>query len=440
MDVDPATGRLFTYIYETGIEELRELAGKAYSMFLDTNALDPTVFKSALYFEKEIVSHAKQLMNAGAEVVGTATYGGTESIMLAIKAARWMYRRTSRGDWVPEVIAPVTGHPSIRKATHYLGMRLVRVPVDPETKKVDVEELKEKVSSRTALIVVSAPNFPYGTVDPVREVAEYAGDKGVPVHVDACVGGFILPYFERLGVNVPIYDFRVEGVASISLDAHKYGYAPKGVSILLFKSDEYKKGTIFVDLNWPGYPFINTTVLSSRSVGPLAGAWATMNYLGVEGYMYLARRILHARDAIFDGLGRLGFKSLAPMESPLLSLTLDDERELFKYHAGMSLKGWVIGLQPRVGGIAPYNIHLTVMPVHDRVVGDYLRDSQEVLESPPPRELVEVLEALERDPLSMAGRIGETSLDSIIIAKILESIPGEYAEEIARQLTVEVFR
>lgn len=439
MDPDPAEGRLFTYIYETGIDELREVARKAYSMFLDTNALDPTVFKSALFFEKEVVSHAKRLMNAGPEVVGTATYGGTESIMLAVKAARWIYRK-SGGSGVPEVVVPLTGHPSIRKAAHYLDMRVVEVSVDPDTKKVDVEALKEKVSERTALVVVSAPNFPYGTIDPVREVAEYAADKNIPVHVDACIGGFILPYFERLGVSVPLFDFRVEGVTSISLDAHKYGYTPKGVSIILFKGDELKKGTIYVDLKWPGYPLINTTVLSSRSVAPLAAAWAVIKYLGDEGYIDLARRVLKARDTLLTGLEKLGFKSLAPIESPLLSLSLDDETELFKYHAGMSLRGWVIGLQPRVEGVAPYNIHLTVMPVHEKVAGKYLKDSEEVLRNPPPRELVEVLEALKRDPLSLAGKIGETPLDSIIIAKILEYTPRDYAEDLARQLAVEVFK
>lgn len=440
-DIDPSEGRLFTYIYETGDSELRELARKAYTMFLDTNALDPTVFKSAFFFEKEIVAYAKRLMNAGPEVVGTATYGGTESIMLAVKAARWAYRRRrGSGAAVPEIVAPLTVHPSTRKAAHYLGLRFVEAPVDPESKKALVEAVKERISDRTALVVLSAPNFPYGTIDPVRDIAEYARDMGVPVHVDACVGGFILPYFERLGLSVPSYDFRVEGVSSISLDAHKYGYTPKGASVILFRGDELKKGTIFVDLDWPGYPLINTTVLSSRSVAPLAGAWAVINYLGEEGYLALARRVVAARDSLLEGLRRLSFRSLAPVESPLLSLTLDDESELFKYHAGMSLRGWVIGLQPRVEGVAPYNVHLTVMPVHDRVVPDYLRDSEEVLNAPPPRELLEVLEAAVRDPLSLASRIGESPLDSIIIAKILESIPRELAAEIARQLAVEVFK
>ena len=439
LDFDPSTGRLFTYIYETGIPELGGLARKAYGMFLETNALDPTVFRSAFFFERELVSHALGLMHAPESGVGTVTYGGTESIMLAVKAARWRYRRL-RGSTAGRVLVPVTGHPSIRKAAEYLGLGLEYLRVDPESKKLDLEDLKEKIDDRTVLVVVSAPNFPYGTVDPVREAAEVAAEKGVPVHVDACVGGYILPYMERLGLKVPLFDFRVEGVYSISMDLHKYGYSPKGASVVLFREGEYKQGTVFVDLGWPGYPLINTTVLSSRSVAPMAAAWATIRFLGDEGYLELARRTIEARDRILDGLRVLGFRSLAPVESPLLSLALDSDEETLKYYAWMQLRGWVLGLQRRVEGLAPYNIHLTVTPIHHRVVEEFLEDSRAAVESPPPRELMEILELASRDPLEAAGKIGETPLDGILVARILESIPPEYAEDLARALVVEVFR
>ena len=167
-DPDPSSGRLFTYIYETGDHRLRGLAHKAFDMFLDTNALDPTTFQSALFFEKELVRHARKLTHAGEDVVGTVTYGGTESIMLAVKAARWAYRKMHGASATPEIIVPVTGHPSIRKAAHYLDLRVAEAPVDPETKKVDPEAAKSLLSERTALVVVSAPNFPLGTVEPYR--------------------------------------------------------------------------------------------------------------------------------------------------------------------------------------------------------------------------------------------------------------------------------
>ena len=439
-DIDPSSGRLFTYIYETSINELKDLALKAYSMFVETNALDPTVFKSAFFFEKELVKRALSLTHAPEDSVGTVTYGGTESIMLSVKAARYRFRRKFGSNTIPRVLVPVTGHPSIRKAAHYLGLRLEYLDVDVEDKKLDVDDLLEKLDKDVALVVVSAPNFPYGTIDPVKDAAEIAKEKDVPVHVDACVGGYFLPYMERLGYNVPMFDFRVDGVESISMDLHKYGYAPKGASIILFRSPDYKEGTVFADLKWPGYPLINTTVLSSRSIAPLAAAWATQTYLGDEGYLQLTRITLEARDKILEGLRKLGFRSLAPIESPLLSLALDSEDETFKYYAWMSLKGWIIGLQPRVKGLAPYNIHLTVMPIHKKVYPEFLTDSKNAVDSPPPRELVEILDLIENDPMAAARKIGETPLDGILIAKVLDSIPREYAEDLARMLAVEVYK
>lgn len=439
-DIDPRSGRLFTYIYETGINELRELALEAYRLFANTNALDPTVFRSAFFFERELVKNAMRLTNAPSDAVGTVTYGGTESIMLAVKAARYKFRKKYGFDKVPRVLVPVTGHPSIRKAAHYLGLKLEYLKVEREDKKLDVDDLSEKLDKDVALVVVSAPNFPYGTIDPVKKAAEIARERGVPVHVDACVGGYILPYMERLGYNPPLFDFRVDGVESISMDLHKYGYSPKGASIILFRAPEYKEGTIFVDLRWPGYPLINNTVLSSRSIAPLAAAWSTQAYLGEEGYLKLARDLLEARDDIYRGLSRLGFSSLAPIESPLLSLSLDLENDVFKYYSWMSLKGWVVGLQPKVEDLAPYNIHLTIMPIHRKVYKEFLKDSEEAINMPPPRELIDLLDLVQKDPMSAAQRIGETVLDGILIAKVLESIPKDYAEDLARMLAVEVYR
>ncbi len=439
-DIDPTTGRLFTYIYETGIKELREVAHKAYEMFIETNALDPTVFKSAFFFEKQLVEHAKTLVYGDEKTVGTVTYGGTESIMLALKAARWRFRKLYGAIKTPHVIVPVTGHPSIRKAAHYLDMKIDYVDVDPDTKKVDVVKVQETISDNTALIVGSAPNFPYGTIDPIKDLSDIAVAEKIPLHVDACVGGYILPYMEKNDIEIPMFDFRLEGVSSISMDLHKYGYTPKGASIILFRDPEYKEGTIFVDLKWPGYPLINTTVLSSRSIAPMAAAYATITYLGEEGYTKLAQEVIEARDYLCLELSKLGFKTLAPIESPLLSLSLETEDDVFNYYAGMTLKQWIIGLQPKVEGLAPYNIHLTISPIHNKVKEEYIEDSREVLEGPTPKELIEINEIIEKNPLTAATKIGETPLDGVLIAKILGSIPKELAEELARQLAVQVYK
>ncbi len=440
LDANPYKGRLFTYIYETGDEALRDLAHKAFDEFLDTNALDPMVFGSALFFEKEIITFSKNLVHGGDDVVGTVTYGGTESIMLAVRAARGLYRKRKGVHPSPRIIAPLTIHPSVKKAADYLGLRVTLTSIDPETKKADIESVKAELRDDVALVALSAPNYPYGTIDPIRDIAEVAFDKGIPVHVDACIGGFILPFMEKLGSKIEPFDFRVEGVTSLSMDLHKYGYSPKGASVLLFRGVELKKESLYVDLSWPGYPFINTTVLSSRSVAPLAAAWMVINYLGIEGYIEKTKLVIKARDDILKGLERLGFKTVAPVESSLLSLTLPLEDDLFRFHANMTKRGWIIGLQPKIEGLAPYNIHLTITPMHAKIVDAFIKDAEESLKESMPRELEDAKKLLEKDPLILANMIGKTPYDSIIIAWLLSAIPSNIAWEMARELVVEVYR
>ncbi|MEB3862001.1 MAG: aspartate aminotransferase family protein [Desulfurococcales archaeon] len=435
-DPDPSTGRLFTYIYETGDEGLRRLAEEAYRMLLHTNMLDPTVFKSALALERELVGYALRLAGGVDGAVGSATYGGTESIALALLAAREeYYSRHGRSAPAPRVVAPVTVHPSVGKAAWLLGMRLVRVPVEPGSMKASLDAVAEAMDRTTILLVASAPNFPYGTIDPVRGMAELASDSGILLHVDACIGGFILPHMEALGEPVEPWGFQVEGVSSISMDMHKYGYTPKGVSFILFREPRLKEHTVYVDLAWPGYPFINTTLLSSRSAAPLAAAWAVYRYLSDEGYMRLARMVLEARSRILGGLAGLGFRSVAPVESPLLALALPSEEDLLAYYAGITARGWVVGLQPPMKGLAPYNIHLTLSPIHQRVAGEFIEDSKTAVEEGR-RVLARLEEELAQgDPLQAVMSGG-----GLAIARLLESLePGE-AEALARSLVVEVYR
>ncbi|BAN90887.1 pyridoxal phosphate-dependent decarboxylase family protein [Aeropyrum camini] len=439
MDARGEGGRLFTYLYETGDPGVKEVSLRAFEMFLDTNALDPTVFKSALFFERELVSFASSLAGGVEGVVGTVTYGGTESIILAAMAAREWYRSLG-GSRTPGIVAPQTVHPSVRKAASYLGMRLSIAPVDPGSKRVDIDRLASLVDDGTAMVVVSAPNYPYGTVDDVRGVAEALSGRRVWLHVDACIGGFILPFMRELGLYNGAFAFDVEGVYSVSMDLHKYGYSPKGASVLLFRDGSLKKHSIFADLRWPGYPFINATVLSSRSVAPLAAAWAVANYLGRRGYLELARKAVEARDEIMRGLESIGFRSIAPIESTILSVALDDPVDTLRFHANMSRRGWILGLQPGVKGLAPPNIHLTISPIHKLVTPQFLRDARASSGEPLPEELEEARHLLEsRGPLELAGMIGRTPYDQVIIAWILSSIPPDVAEDLARELTVEVY-
>ncbi len=438
-DLDATSGKLFAYIYETGDERLREIALETMKRFYNKNILDFTVFRSAIFFEREVINFCKKLLNADDQAVGTFTYGGTESIMLAVLAARNNFRKR-KGSTTPEIVVSFTIHPSFLKAAHYLGLKVRMVGLD-ENLKADVDEIGSAVNANTALIAVSAPNWPFGTIDPVREIAEIAVDKDVLLHVDACLGGFILPFFEKLGENVEIFDFRVDGVASISIDAHKYGYTPKGASAVIFRDAELKKNSMFVDVSNPGYVFVNPAVLSSRSVGPLASAFAVMSYLGEKGYLDLAEKVLSARNRIYRGMKELGFESVAKIESQVLSL-YNEGIDIIGFMEGMRRRGWHFHLQKGVEKYSiPPNIHLTVAPVHEVVAEDFLRDAREAVNERGSIDIGELLRRLAEGRLEeLLSEFQEGRIDSSLAPMLLEQLDEEIANEIVKELVVGWYR
>ena len=436
LDIDPHSGRLFAYFYETGDETLRKVALETLVMFYSKNILDFTVFRSAIYFERELVSFCKRLMHSEEGSAGVFTYGGTESIMLAVKSARDHFRKTKGFSRTPEMVVPFTIHPSFLKAASYLGLKVRMAGIDANLK-ADVDEINTLVTQDTALIALSAPNWPYGTVDPVKDVAEIAQDAGTLLHVDACLGGFILPFFERIGEKVEPYDFRIEGVTSISMDAHKYGYALKGASILLFRDRELKKHAMFVNTSNPGYVFVNTAVLSSRSVGPLASAYAVMRYLGEEGYERLAKKVLSARNRIERGLKDLGFESVGPVESQVLSMHNSDV-DLLGFMSAMRRRGWHFHLQRGVAEYSiPPNIHLTISPIHDSVAEEFISDAQSAVQEKSLVNVEELFERISRGELAEILQEFESGkLDSSVAAILLGQLSDDVAEEIVKEMVV----
>ncbi len=438
-DLDATSGKLFAYIYETGDERLRELALEALKRFYNKNILDFTVFRSAVFFEKEVIGFCKKLLNADDQAVGTFTYGGTESIMLAVLAARNHFRK-KKGGTTPEIVVPYTIHPSFLKAAHYLGLRVKMAGLD-ESLKADVDEINSAVNENTALIAVSAPNWPFGTVDQVEEIAEIAVDRDVLLHVDACLGGFVLPFFEKLGESVERFDFRVDGVTSISIDAHKYGYTPKGASAVIFRDAELKKHSMFVDVSNPGYVFVNPAVLSSRSVGPLAAAFAVIRYLGERGYLNLAKKVLSARNRIYRGMKDLGFESTAEIESQVLSL-YNESIDITGFMEGMRRRGWHFHLQKGVEKYSiPPNIHLTIAPVHEAVADDFLRDAGEAVEEKGSIDSGELLRRLSEGRFEeILSEFQEGRIDSSLAPMLLEQLSEEIAREIVKELVVGWYR
>ncbi|GII57221.1 aspartate aminotransferase family protein [Planotetraspora thailandica] len=355
-DLPVRGGKVTAYVYDTGRPEIHDAAHRAYAEMLEVNMLDPTAFPSMVAIEKQVVGAVADLLGRpGAP--GVFTSGGTESIMLAVKAAR------DAGPGVREIVLPVTAHPAFHKAAHYLGMTVVPVPVDPVTFKATAAAVEAALTDRTALVVASAPSYPQGVIDPVAEIATVASSRGVPCHVDACVGGWLLPWLREAGADVPPFDLSVPGVTSISCDLHKFGYAPKGASVLLFSDPALRRKAYFASAAWPGYTIINATVQSSRSAGPLGGAWATLQSLGREGYLELGRTTLEATRRLVKGVGTIpGLRVLGEPESSLVAIAGSAEVDVFVLADEARKLGWFLQPQLSYAGI-PANLHITVTGV-----------------------------------------------------------------------------
>ncbi|GII77209.1 aspartate aminotransferase family protein [Sphaerisporangium rufum] len=352
-------GTVTAYVYDTGRPEVHEAAARAYLAMLEVNTLDPTAFPSVVAMEKQVVGAVAGLLGGGPDTPGIFTAGGTESIMLAVKAARDARPVGGR----PRMAVPVTAHPAFHKAAHYLGLAVDPVAVDPVTFRADPAAAAAAVTPDTVLVVVSAPSYPQGVVDPVPQIAAMAAGRGVPCHVDACVGGWLLPWLAEAGAAVPPFDLSVPGVTSISCDLHKFGYAPKGASVVLFADPAMRRAAYFASAAWPGYTVINATVQSSKSAGPLGGAWATLGALGRDGYRELARDTLAATRRLVDGIGRIpGLRVLGEPDASLVAFAGDGGLDVFVLADEARRRGWFLQPQLSYAGI-PANLHVTVTGV-----------------------------------------------------------------------------
>jgi len=370
-DTDWRGGRVFSLVYHAG-EQHEELIHRAHALYASANLLNPMAFKSLKQMETDIVRSAGALFHCSG-AVGTVTSGGTESILCAVAAYRDRARRTK--PWVrsPELVVPRTIHPAFDKAAHYFGVKLVKVDVDAE-QRVDLRKVAKAISWRTIGLVGSAPQYPHGVIDPIAELGELAQAKKLPLHVDACVGGFILPWLERLGRAIPKWDFRVPGVTSISADLHKYAYAGKGASTLLWRSLDDMRHQIFVATDFPGGIYASPTLLGTRPGGPIAAAWAALQSLGADGYLELARRAVDAADALRAGLRAIpGIVLLGRPDATIVSYAAVG-LDVYALADRLEARGWSVDRQHR-----PSSIHLTVTANHAPIVERYLTDVRECL-------------------------------------------------------------
>lgn len=354
-----------------------EVAKEAYALYQSENALGPAAFPSLARMESEVIAMAIDLLHGPADGTGNITSGGTESIMLAVKACR--DEAVSRGVDVAgaNLVVPRTAHLAFDKAAHYLGLTIRRVPVDADFL-ADPAAMGEAIDDDTILMVGSAPCFPYGLVDPIPDLGELALERNVWLHVDACVGGYLNPFAEREGVALPAWDFRVEGVRTISADLHKYGYAAKGASTILHRTPAQHAHQTFSAADWPAGAMTTPTVAGTRPGGAIASAWAVLHYLGVDGYRARTRRILSARARIARGIEALGLRVFGDPQLALLSFGPAEGDDLPIYAVWKSLhdRGWFSGVVAD-----PNGIHLMLSPSHEEVAEDYLRDLTDAVAS-----------------------------------------------------------
>ncbi len=436
-DLPVRGGKVTAYVYDTGREPVHDLAATAYQEMLEVNCLDPTAFPSIVALERQVVGFVAAKLGGGS---GVFTSGGTESIMLAVKAARDAHPVEGR----PQIVLPTTAHPAFHKAAHYLGMEVVHVPVDAEYR-ADPAATAAALTPRTALVVASAPSYPHGTMDPVPEIAAIAARAGVPCHVDACVGGWVLPWLRDAGRDVPPFDLSVPGVTSLSCDLHKYGYTPKGASVVLFADESHRRAAYFASAEWPGYTVINATVQSSKSAGPLGAAWATLNAVGAQGYRDLAENAMKSAERLSAGVAGIpGLRVLGDPVAPLVAVvSTDPGLDVFVIADEARRRGWFFQPQLSYQGIPP-NLHFTVTGVSDvdALLGALTAATGAARAAGPPdvpAELVDALAGLDLDSLDDAGFAGLLASVGVdlagggdpemaVVNAILDALPPETRE------------
>ena len=368
-DVDWQHGRAAVYVFNAGEDVLR-VAREAYGLFQAENGLGPLAFPSLRTMEEEIIGMGLGLLHGPSSACGNMTSGGTESILLAVKACRDQAASRQRSLERAHLVVPYSAHPAFDKACHYFGLGIRRTALG-EDRRADVAAMAKAIDGDTLMVVGSAPCFPYGLVDPIEELSELALKRDLWLHVDACVGAYFLPFARMNGVDVPAFDFELPGVASISGDLHKYGYASKGASTLFHRSEEQHAHQGFSCDDWPAGHMSTPTLAGTRPGGAIASAWAVIHYLGEVGYREKAREVCAAREQLTEGIARI--PELCTYGEPNLSIMLYGSTQLDPYalYGRMIKRGWFSGVVTE-----PRAVHLMLAPYHAKVADEYLADLQ----------------------------------------------------------------
>jgi len=372
-DADWRGGKTFSLIYPAG-EEVDRALHEFNNLYLYENALNPFRFPSLHEMEKEVVSMTTNLLHGDENAGGSMTSGGTESILMAVKTARDRARE-ERGITEPQLLAPVSAHPAFAKACSYLQLEHVQIPLADDLR-ADVGAAEKLITDNTAIMVGSAPNYPHGMIDPIPDLAALAAARNIHFHTDACVGGFLLPFLEKLGHDIPPFDFRVPGVTTISADVHKYGYCTKGASVIAHRHKDTGKYQMFLYDKWPGGIYGSFAMAGARPAAPIAAAWGIMNFLGEEGYCRLAGRAYDAARKLRAGIEAI--PGLRIWGDPIASLVAfgSDELDIMAIGDVMDDHGWHLDRQEN-----PSALHMMVSPEHERIADQFLEDLKNAVDN-----------------------------------------------------------
>lgn len=366
-DVQWRDGKTAVYIFNAG-EDISALKKRAYTAFIEENGLGPLAFPSLRQMEEDVIAMALDILHGGEGATGKMTSGGTDSITMAMKTAR-DYARAEKGVSGPlNIVLPYSAHLAFDKAAHLMDIEVRRVPVQEGSFKADVTAMADACDAQTIMVVGSAPNFPYGIIDPIEALSEMCEAKDLWLHVDACVGGFLAPFVRMNGTEIPPFDFEVPGVHSMSADLHKYGYCAKGASTVLFRSEALYQYMPFDFDNWSGTQMVTPTLAGTRPGGAISAAWAVMNHMGIAGYCEKQALVTKARAQIEAGLRQLGFKILGEPKLGLMAFHHPDFHA-YALWGKMAEKGWFTSLTKD-----PPSLHLMLSPKHAEVANVYLAD------------------------------------------------------------------
>ncbi len=419
-DADWKRGRVFSLVFYPG-EEAAAVMQDAYRMFGLENGLNPTVFKSLKRMEGDVISFTGSLLHAPETAVGSMTSGGTESIICAVKAAKKFAHSKNKNLVRGNIVMPESAHPAFNKAADYFDLEMRTVHCLGDGLEPDMVQYQSLIDANTIMIVGSSPAYPHGHIDPLHELNKIAIEKDLWFHVDACVGGYMLPFLEQFGYNVPVFDFRLEGVSSISLDIHKYGYGPKGSSVIFYRNTEKRKKQFYVYTKWTGGLYVSPSVSGTRPGGAIAGSWAIMNFLGIEGYKRMAQETYDAAQKIQKAINNIeGLKVVGNPLTTVFSFKSTGRIDIYRLGDELSQMGWHLDRQ-----LTPPSLHSTVGYGHVPFADEFIKDLHTAVAKLKATSIENISDSLKQNLVKQAARLLPENWIRKISEKSIEDVPNQ---------------